>query len=60
MANNIITLMSNPSLREKMGSAARKRAEKHFELSSSVDQMADLLKSLTQTGSRSERSIEQR
>jgi glycosyltransferase involved in cell wall biosynthesis len=60
MANNVVTLMSNRSVREKMGSAARKRAEKHFELSSSVDQMTDLLKSLTQSGLRSERSIEQR
>jgi glycosyltransferase involved in cell wall biosynthesis len=60
MANNIITLMSNRSVRESMGSAARKRVEKHFELSSSVDQMTDLLKSLAQTGFRSERSIEQR
>jgi glycosyltransferase involved in cell wall biosynthesis len=60
MANNVITLMSNRSLREEMGSAARKRAQKNFELSSSVNQMADLLKSLTQSGFRSERSIEQR
>jgi glycosyltransferase involved in cell wall biosynthesis len=60
MANNVITLMSNRSMREEMGSAARKRAQKNFELSSSVNQMADLLKSLTQSGFRSERSIEQR
>jgi glycosyltransferase involved in cell wall biosynthesis len=60
MANNVITLMSNRSMREEMGSAARKRAQKNFELSNSVNQMADLLKSLTQSGFRSERSIEQR
>jgi glycosyltransferase involved in cell wall biosynthesis len=60
IANNIIALMSDRSVRENMGKAARKRAEKHFELSNSVNQMTDLLKSLIQTGFRSERSIEQR
>ncbi|SEK81934.1 glycosyltransferase [Nitrosovibrio tenuis] len=60
IADNVVTLMSDRSMRQAMGSAARKRAEKNFELSSSVNQTIDLLKSLTQTGFRSERGIEQR
>jgi glycosyltransferase involved in cell wall biosynthesis len=60
ISKNIITVMSDQSTRESVGRAARKRVEKHFELGNSVDQTADLLKSLTQSGFRSERSIEQR
>lgn len=60
IAENIITLMSDRATRESMGRAARKRVERHFELGNSVNQTADLLKSLTQTGFRNERSMEQR
>jgi glycosyltransferase involved in cell wall biosynthesis len=60
ISKNVITLMSDRSARENMGTAARKRVEKHFELGNSVNQTMDLLKSLTQSGFHSERSIEQR
>lgn len=58
IARNIATLMSDSALRGRMGSAGRKRVEKDFELSNSVSQISELLKSLAQTGSTSERTVE--
>lgn len=58
IARNIVTLMSDSALRARMGAAGRKRVEKDFELSNSVSQISELLKSLTQTGSTSERTVE--
>jgi glycosyltransferase involved in cell wall biosynthesis len=57
IANNIVALMLDDSVRAEMGKAARKRAEEKFELSDSASQTSELLSSLTQLGNVSERSI---
>lgn len=50
LANSIVTLMSNKSMREEMGKAARKRVEENFELNDSVSQTSELLRSLSRNG----------
>lgn len=50
LANDVVTLMTSNSTRMRMGEAARKRAEEKFDLSDSVAQTAQLLRSLTQSG----------
>jgi glycosyltransferase involved in cell wall biosynthesis len=57
IARHIVLLMTDQSLRMRMGAGARKRIEKNFELNNIVSQTSELLKSLTQTAY-SERSIE--
>ncbi len=57
LKNSIVTLMSDQSMREVMGKAARKRVEEKFELKDSVSRTAELLRSLTQIGCRSESSL---
>jgi glycosyltransferase involved in cell wall biosynthesis len=61
-ASDILTLMSNPTMRTEMGKAARKRAKEKFELNESVSQTSELLSSLakmpTKTRYNSELSIE--
>ena len=62
MASDIVTLMSNPTMRTEMGKAARKRVKEKFELNESVSQTSELLSSLakmrTKTRYDSELSIE--
>lgn len=58
IARNIAMLMSDSARRTQMGAAGRKRVEKNFELSKSVSQVSELLKSLTQSGQPSERTVE--
>lgn len=57
LATNIVTLMSDASIRAAMGKAARKRVKEKFELSQSVTQTGELLSSLTQMGYHGELSV---
>jgi len=57
LANSIVTLMSDESMRIAMGKAARKRVEEKFELNDSASQTSELLRSLTQVGCHSESSL---
>ncbi|MBA4143801.1 MAG: glycosyltransferase [Nitrosospira sp.] len=57
MANDTVTLMSDMTTRNMMGKAARKRAKEKFELSESVNQTSELLRSLTQSGYQQELSV---
>jgi glycosyltransferase involved in cell wall biosynthesis len=52
LAQAVVKLMSQPELRQAMGQAARRRAEKHFSLDISVTDMANLLTFLGQSSSR--------
>jgi glycosyltransferase involved in cell wall biosynthesis len=58
MASDIVTLMSNSTMRTEMGKAARKRAREKFELNESVSQTSELLTCLTKTRYHGELSIE--
>ena len=44
-ASDIVTLMSNSTMRTEMGKAARKRVKEKFELNESVSQTSELLSS---------------
>jgi glycosyltransferase involved in cell wall biosynthesis len=57
VANNIVALMLDDSVRAEMGKAARKRSEEKFELSDCASQTSELLSSLTQPRNVSERNI---
>lgn len=57
LAESVVTLMSDESTRIAMGKAARKRIEEKFELSESIGQVLELLRSLTQVGYHSESSL---
>lgn len=57
IATDIVRLVSDESVRQEMGTAARKRIEEHFLLSNSVSQTSELLMSLAQAGYYSERRI---